>query len=189
MQLHRLSRTRHFAAPTSFMTNGVLTIMATILIVTVGILVRTGNLPWLLPGDQPLRNTFPVWGRVAFGVWMLLAGCISLLVPCITLIVWRNHADVRAVLVPYMGMLLIQIPTEMIATQLFFPNITVIVGITYTCYRLYQLWYFRQYVVPEQHPKPLHNRVIHNLLWIGLWFWTGNLVFLLFTFALRMVKL
>ncbi len=171
-------------SPLRLSTNVVFIIGATTLAALTGWLVKTGSLTVVSPGTVPLQTTFPDWGIVIFGIWMLLAVLTSVVFPLLALIRWRRYQNVRAVLLPYLGLLLVQIPTEILFTQLFFPNMVALIGMVYTSYRVYQLSYFRRMLV-HHGLSHTHQRAVHMLLLAGLCFWSANFVFLLFMLATR----
>ncbi len=173
-------------SPLRLSTTLLFAVVATITVGIVGFLVRSGALLGIAPGVRPLQETFPAWGVTAFAVWMALAVLTSVVLPVLALVCWRRDGQVRAVLGPYLGLLAVQIPTEVIFAQIFFPNITAITGIVYTGYRLYQLWYFQQ-AFAQQPQQAFRDRAVRNILIIGICFWSANLVFLVGVLLTRVV--
>ena len=153
--------------------------IATLAVATIGLLVEAGEIPWLSPGERPLQEAFPAWGGAAFAVWMVLAVLLGLVLPSVALVVWRRDRAVREALSPYVVLLLVQVPTELVAAEVFFPNVFAVVGLLYTCYRLWQLRRSRKALDRAEGSVTAGRRAARALLFSGLVFWTLNLVFLL----------
>ncbi len=84
----------------------------------------------------------------------------------------------RSALLPYMLVLLVQIPSERALTRRFGPDMSPITGLIYTSYRVWQLWYLQGYIAATPGPITLAHDVARGLLLFGLGFWTVNLLFL-----------
>lgn len=177
------------ATPARVTADAAFVVLATLVVATVGLLVEAGQLPWLSPGERPLQETFPAWGRAAFAVWMLLAVLLGLVLPSVALVVWRRDRAVRAALLPYVLLLVVQVATELLAAGVFFPNIFAVVGLLYTCYRLRQLRRSARVLASARGGATTGRRAARALLLSGLAFWALNLAFLLAVVFSLMVDL
>ncbi len=110
--------------------------------------------------------------------WLGTAVIVSIALPAVAVLVWRDDPAIRAALLPYMLVLLVQIPSERALTRRFGPDMSPITGLIYTSYRVWQLWYLQGYIAATPGPITLAHDVARGLLLFGLGFWTVNLLFL-----------
>lgn len=164
-------------------------VLATLTVAVVGLLVESGEVSWLSQGERPLQDLFPAWGRAAFALWMLLAVLLGLVLPSVALAVWRRDRAVRAALLPYVLLLMVQVPTELVAAEIFFPNIFAVVGLLYTSYRLWQLRRSERVLASAEGPGTTGRRAARALVLSGLAFWMLNLTFLLAVVFSLVVKI
>ena len=174
--------------PTQFSTNLLFVFIATMLIGLIGWLVSRGLVPWVALEGAMGPSNFTGTARSILTVWMFTALIITLVLPVGILAMWWRDAQVRTLLAPYALLLLIQMPTEMIGAQIFFPNIVVFTGFIYTSYRIYQLWYAQKLARQFVWATPLRARVTVTIVWTGLCFWSCNALFLIWTFTTRIIQ-
>lgn len=155
-------------------------ILATPALVVIGLLAEAGRLPGLGRGGTPVAETLPVWGGVVLGAWMALVAVVALVLPLVALAIWGGNADVRRALAPYVLVLICQILVEATLARVFFSNIVVIVGLSYTIYRIWRLRLVRRDFAGATVPGRYGRTVVDAILTLGLVSWSANLVFLLF---------
>lgn len=182
----RRERSNSLLDPTTLRANAAFVIGATTLLATVGWLVDTERLPWIAPGDRPIEETLSRSGRRSFPTYMSTARLIAVFLPASALLVWRREPRIRRVLGLYVGVLLIQIPTEAVFMRAFFPNMSVLIGLLHTAFRVTQLRRFCQYLNADARTETIGHRSTGLLLRAGSLFWSANLVFLSYLFATRL---
>lgn len=165
--------------------------VATLCLALLGWSVQTGALPWVVPGAESsfgaLTTSFPPWGRAAFSVYMFAATTLGLVLPLGALCVWGRHTSVRAALLPYVLVLLVQIVVEVLFARIFFPNIVIVVGFVYTLYRIWRLWGVRSVFVLAAQPTGLAKSLVATVLSASLVFWSFNALFLTVIMIPRLV--
>ena len=129
--------------------------------------------------ETPVADTLPGWERTALAAWMLAVASVSVLGPLAALAVWGRYGEVRRVLLPYVLVLAFQIFAEILLPAVVSPNVVVLTGLTFTGYRILQLWVCRRYFLETGVPDRLGNAVVGGLLSVGLVFWTANGLFLM----------
>ena len=117
---------------------------------------------------------------------MAAVALVSLVLPVATLAVWGREEAVRRALVAYVVVLAAQITVEMVYSSLFFPDIVVFTGISFTSYRLVQLRGARRRFVFTEGFSARGRAAVRCCLSLGLVFWSANLAFLV-SFALPRV--
>lgn len=177
-----------FILPTHFITNLLFVLIATTLIMFIGWMVTRGFLPWVALEGAMGPSNFVGTAQTVLMVWMVTALTITFVLPVGALVVWWRDGQVRTLLAPYALLLLIQMPTEMIGAQLFFPNIVVFTGFIYTLYRIYQLWYAQRLARQFVWTTPLRAYVTTSIVWVGLCFWSCNALFLIWTFTTCIIQ-
>jgi hypothetical protein len=145
-------------------------ILATGLILLAAQLIQIGALPLTTTLNYSSQD------RSLIRIWLLLAGLMGVLLPLVGLIGgWRDR-QLRAILAYYFLVILAQLVTEQVVTNLYFPSLVVLIGILYTLWRTGQLWQAYQQL-QRRHHLP-HRRLILTLIWILLAFWSANLLVL-----------
>jgi hypothetical protein len=115
--------------------------------------------------------------------WHQFVALSGLVVPLVILIIKRRDGLVRAVLSPYLGVLAIQIVTEVLFLPGWGKRMSVIIGIIYSVFRLAQLGQGQQLVRSKQKAS---SRLRLFLLFL-LSIWTINLLRLLFWHGLNLL--
>ncbi len=145
-------------------------ILATGLILLAAQLIQIGVLPLTTTLNYSSQD------RQLIRIWLQLAGLMGVLLPLVGLIGgWRDR-QLRAILAYYFLVILAQLVTEQVVTNLYFPSLVVLIGILYTLWRTGQLWQAYQQLQRRQHLP--HRRLILTLIWILLAFWSANLLLL-----------
>lgn len=162
--------------------------VVTTLLALFGWLAGRGALPWFRRGEESLSGAFSARGRAFLGAWLCTLAGFTLILPLASAFVWRRHERVRRTMAPYALVLLVQIATEAALSRLFFPNIVAIVGLTYTPYRLRQLWRARRILEVSDTSMRSGRRLVRAQVSAGLVLWTANLVFLLVGALPRVVE-
>ena len=110
-------------------------------------------------------------------LWMRLAVVLAVLAPAATLARWGADPAVRRALLPYLGVLLVQVGTEATLPRLL-PSWTVLLtGTLYTGFRLWQLRTARADLASAL-PATHGRRAARALVTAGLGFWALNLAVL-----------
>ena len=145
-------------------------VLATGLILLAAQLIQVG----ILPLATTLNYSLQV--RQLIRIWLRLAGLIGILLPLLGLIGgWRDR-QLRAILAYYFLVILAQLVTEQVVTNLYFPSLVVPIGILYTLFRTGQLWQAHQQLQQRRY-RP-YGRLILASIWILLAFWSANLLVL-----------
>lgn len=110
-------------------------------------------------------------------VWIRIAIVVGLLLPSVAFATGWRSPERRTVFGFYLLVLVVQILTERICSQIFSRSLLVIIGTLYTVFRLWQLWQGRQVLAMDTQRGS--KRIVHSLLWLLLLFWMVNLTFLL----------
>jgi chromate transport protein ChrA len=150
-------------------------LVATLLTILVGWLIMTG----ILPIQQTIR--FNEAERHFMNIWIGLAIALGLILPSIAWLVWRRNPQPRRILDLYLSVLIIQIMTEQVFSNVAFPSLVVTIGTLYTAFRLWQLWRGQQLIRQAAWDFSSH-KWMSGLLWILGLFWGSNLI-MLFTLA------
>ena len=159
-----------------------------LVLAAIGRLVGRGRLRWLAPGEASIEDALARPARRLLVAWFALSALLTLVLPAAALAVWGRDARVRGVLVPYVSVLIAQAAVERWATRRFFPNMSLLTGLAYTLYRLWQLRRGRAALRAPGTGDATGARPTGRLLATGSVFWAANLVFLAGTFARRGVR-
>lgn len=125
-----------------------------------------------------IADTLSSRGRGILRTWMLLAVLLGLLLPGLALCLWRDDANVRAALLPSIIVLLVQTQIERVCAGRLPLDVSPLIGVVYTGYRLWQLWdATRLFTATPTLSGPAHAAIL-GLLVAGLVFWSANIVFL-----------
>jgi hypothetical protein len=111
---------------------------------------------------------------------MQLAIAVGLVLPIIAFIAWFKRLEVRKIFGFYLLLLVIQIATEQIVSEVWLSSLVMVTGTLYTAFRVWQLWQSLQLVRATQ--KRSQYRLVRSVLWLLLLFWSSNLI-VLFTIA------
>lgn len=166
------------AAPTTLLFNLLAVVVLTLIITALGWLGSQGILP-VRPGEGTAFRSSSALEITALVVLFLLQVVTSLLLPLLALIVWGRQPAVRQVLLPYVGLLLVHIFSERIFMNLFFPSMSVLIGIVYSAFRIWQARTLRNYVGTHSAPTGRALRSVTLLLTMGGYLWALNLLLLL----------
>ena len=147
--------------------------LATLLILLIGWLAINSILP------IKLTLNYSDWASKFIRIWLLVAILIGLLLPGIAFFVWIGQKKLRLFLGLYLLVLIVQILSEQVLSQVLFPSIVVVIGSIYTAFRLWQLWEGKQMITTITHLSTSRGIAINSLLWLLLFFWSSNLVMLL----------
>lgn len=149
-------------------------VLATLIMMLVGWLISNG----LLPIRQTIEHSET--GLKFIQVWIQLAIAIGLVLPTIAFIAWFKRPEVRKIFGFYLLLIVIQIATEQIVSEVWLSSLVVVTGTLYTTFRVWQLWQSLQLIRTTQ--KQLQYRLVSSVLWLLLLFWSSNLI-VLFTIA------
>ncbi|KAM3096775.1 hypothetical protein ACKFKG_09835 [Phormidesmis sp. 146-35] len=152
---------------------------------TVFLFIFSATLLILLSGWLIGANILPIQSQPNYSqaeknfvrVWIQIAIAVGLLLPSFAFATGWRSPERRTVFGFYLLVLVVQILTEQICSQIFSRSLLVMIGTLYTVFRLWQLWQGRQ--VLEMGAQRSSKRIVHSLLWLLLLFWTVNLIFLL----------
>jgi hypothetical protein len=125
-----------------------------------------------------IADTLSPRGRDMLRAWMLLAVLLGLLLPGLALCLWHDDPHVRAALLPSVIVLLVQTQIERACAGRLPLDVSPLIGVVYTGYRLWQLWYATRLFAATPTPGGLMHAAILGLLAAGLVFWSANVVFL-----------
>ncbi|WP_425397650.1 hypothetical protein [Aeoliella sp.] len=154
----------------------VFVVLATVLLAIVGCLARGGIISFNLDLDQaPLDAGTQRFVRA----WLRLGLVLGVVTPLVVCLCWLRSSDVRQTLGVYVMVLVAQIATEVMMRRLFFTSMLVIIGTTYTAYRLWQLWRIEQVLGTSEQLSQNARRLMMGLLYFLVAFWTVNLTVVL----------
>lgn len=161
--------------------DAIFVVVATLSLAALGWVVQTGALPRVRFVTSPAEalTASSSWERVAFGVYMFTAVALGLLLPLAALSVWGRHPSVRAALLPYTLVLLVQTVVEGLFARIFFPGIVVVVGFVYTLYRVGRLWRARNAFATSAQPAGPARSFVGTVLGASFVFWSFNAIFLI----------
>ena len=149
-------------------------VLATLIMIFVGWLISNG----LLPVRQTIEHSEA--GLKFIQVWMQLAIAIGLVLPTIAFIAWFKRPKIRKIFGSYLLLIVIQIVTEQIVSEVWLSSLVVVIGTLYTAFRVWQLWQGLQLIRTTK--KRSQYRLVSSVLWLLLLFWSSNLI-VLFTIA------
>jgi hypothetical protein len=147
--------------------------LATLLILAIGWLTIRGVLPIELAIDY--SNAEAQFIRV----WVVIAIFVGILLPGIAFFIWLGHPTPRRILGFYLLVLITQIVTEQVLSEVLFSSIVVTIGTIYTAFRLWQLWQGQKLLATATQTVVPYQKLLEVLLWLILLFWLSNLVMLL----------
>lgn len=164
------------------LTNVLFVLSATALFYAVDWLISSGALPGIVLGRSTrlaqqdrinfeLVATLMWFGMLFFGTFVLPIGAA---------VVWGRYRSVRQVLLPWIGVLAIQILSEYLFTATLFVGISFFIGTCYSSFRVWQLWYARRYFATTSRPAGVVRNLVDGLLAMGALLWGANLFFLFF---------
>ncbi|MBD1865739.1 hypothetical protein H6F95_00180 [Cyanobacteria bacterium FACHB-471] len=149
-------------------------VLATLIMMFVGWLISNG----LLPIRQTIEHSEA--GLKFIQVWIQLAIAIGLVLPIIAFIAWFKRPEIRKIFGFYLLLIVIQIATEQIVSEVWLSSLVVVIGTLYTAFRVWQLWQGLQLIRTTQ--ERAQYRLVSSVLWLLLLFWSSNLL-VLFTIA------
>ncbi|MBD1998716.1 hypothetical protein H6G00_19150 [Leptolyngbya sp. FACHB-541] len=149
-------------------------VLATLIMMFVGWLISNG----LLPIRQTIEHSEA--GLKFIQVWIQLAIAIGLVLPIIAFIAWFKRPEIRKIFGFYLLLIVIQIATEQIVSEVWLSSLVVVIGTLYTAFRVWQLWQGLQLIRITQERS--QYRLVSSVLWLLLLFWSSNLL-VLFTIA------
>jgi hypothetical protein len=161
--------------PITIKTNFVFVIVVTLFLALAGWLMQAGILPSLVKTSFSQRY-FPWNTFIPSKIWMQLAVILSLILPTFVLLVcWRKYI-VRRMMLLYVVVLLVQISTEITFTKLGLLEMNLIIGFTYTSYRVWQLWYYQQQMGKQNQISisGIRRSLVMAVFVSGIVFWTIN---------------
>ncbi|MBD2068224.1 hypothetical protein H6F93_11945 [Leptolyngbya sp. FACHB-671] len=154
----------------SWRTSLAFVVLATLFMMLVGWLISNR----LLPIRQTIEHSEA--GLKFIQVWMQLAIAIGLVLPTIAFIAWFKRPKIRKIFGSYLLLLVIQIATEQIVSEVWLSSLVVVIGTLYTAFRVWQLWQGLQMIKTTQ--KRSRYRLVSSVLWLLLLFWSSNLIVL-----------
>lgn len=148
---------------------------------------RVGLLGIRLGEGPSIYEVLPPMGRWALLLWMGAAALVGLALPALALALWGRQGAVRRALLPYVGILLVQLLTEWWFTREFGWHMGPLVGLIYTAYRIAQLGNARRAFAGGENLGP-GQRAVQGLLGLASIFWSANLVLLVMVVLSRVVS-
>ena len=150
---------------------------------TVLAFIVSATLLILLSGWLIRANALPIQSEILYSkaeqnfvqVWIQIAISVGLLLPILAFLVRIRRSDARTVFGFYLLVLVIQIVTEQFCSRIFSRSLSVLIGTLYTGFRLWQLWQGCR--ILKMNPRL--DQLTQSLLWLLLFFWSANLIFLL----------
>lgn len=176
-QLWTASQTR--ANPLKLINIVAYALLGSLVLMTLIQVIKSGLLNWIPEGDRGLAlfRITPRWFGIAFNYWTLSSMFISIGLPLLVLLIWGRAPIVRQIFIPYIALVLIHGVSEAFFAQSL-RLINPFVGLTYTSFRVYQLWYGQQLFATAQQPRGISHRIVRGTLVLGLGFWSLNLLLL-----------
>lgn len=118
--------------------------------------------------------------RTLMRIWVMSGGLIGLVFPLGVVILWHTNEVIQSMLLPFIGVLLVQIMSERLLVRSFGPLLSPMTGLIYTVFRIVHLILLSVF---WQRPITLLVPVIHatvtGVLGTNMLFWSCNLLFLI----------
>lgn len=146
--------------------------LATLLILLIG---------WLVMSDVlPVKQVIEYSDLAAkfIKIWIWIALLLGIILPAIAFFVCLGDRQPRNVFGFYLLVCIIQLTSEGVFSQIWFPSIVVPVGTVYTAFRIWQLWQGQQLITATAQLESRKRTVLSALIWLLLCFWTLNLIML-----------
>lgn len=150
--------------------------------------MQTGLLPSL--AETALSQRYSPHTLIPRRIWMRLAVVLTIILPGLALLIcWRQLAA-RRLLVLYIGVLVVQILTELLFHQWKLPRgINYIIGFIYTSYRIWQLWCYQQYIRRHRALVKFRQNMVLAVFIVAIIFWTLNWLILSIELVTRTVNI
>ena len=159
--------------PLSWKTTISFLFLSTLLILLIAWLTISG----VLPIDRAIDYTNE---QASFlKAWITVAMFLGVLFPAIALAISIRYPQPRKVLSFYLLVLLVQIITEQVLSEVLFSSIVVTIGTIYTAFRLWQLWEGQKLLAAKTETVIPNQKLLNILLRSMLLFWSSNLLMLL----------
>jgi hypothetical protein len=163
--------------PLTFSTNAAFVLIATLFLSIAGWLMHFGILPSFEETSLSLR--YSPWNTlIPLEIWMKLAVSLAFMLPIFALLICWGWRVVRYMLLFYLAVMLLHIFTEMIFSKLGLPRMNYLVGFTYTSYKIWQFWSYKQYIHQQKQIKGRRRNILLIVFIVNLVFWTLNWLFL-----------
>jgi len=172
--------------PMNFSTNAMFIVCATLFLVLISCLIQVEMFPSL--AETTLSQHYSPWETlVPIKIWMQLAVISTLILPIFILLVYWRTSVCRHIMLLYVGIMLVQITTEIIFSNLGFANINYVIGFIYTSYRLWQLLRYKEHLRKQKIISGIKQRMVMTVIIGGIVFWTLNDLFLGINIVTRII--
>lgn len=151
--------------PNQWLTIILFLIIATLLTVILGVLIKQSILPL-----EPIM-AYSEAQLQFLNIWVNVALLIGVIIPLGLLIKFWNQPISRQFLSYYLIVVFVQLASEVIFNRLLCKSIVIIIGTLYTGFRIWQLWAGIHTVT--------YSQPWLSLLWLVLGFWIANIIMLL----------
>lgn len=152
----------------------------------VGLMMKAEVFPSL--AETSLSQQYSPWSTIVpLHAWMRLAFTLSFILPLVVLLFLWQWDAVRRMLLLYVGLLLAQIPSELLFTKLGLPGMNFVVGFTYTSFRIWQLCSYARWISRQKQSRTYRRNVALLIFVSGIVFWIMNWFFLAINLLTRSV--
>jgi hypothetical protein len=182
------SSPKRWLNPTTLSFNIIFIVIATLLLAVAGWLMQTGLLPSLTETALSQRYSFHTF--IPIKIWMRLAVILTIMLPGLALLICWRWLVARRLLVLYIGVLGVQILTELLFHRWNLPRgMNYIIGFIYTSHRLWQLWCYQQYIRRHRELVQFRQNLVLTVFIVCIIFWTLNWLSLLISLVTRTVNI
>ena len=170
--------------PMTLSTNVAFVLLATLFLGLASWLMWAGLIPSL--AETTLSQRYSPWSTfLPLQLWMQIAIVLAIVLPIFAFLVQWRWSVVRRMMALYLLVLLAQIPTERVVTSLGLSGMNYLIGFTYTSYRVWQLWCYRQCFSQQESRNRMGGYLMWMILGGGLIFWSLNWLFLAINLVTR----
>ena len=181
-----LSNRKRWLDPMRFGTNIAFVLLATLFVALASWLMHSGIISSLT--ETTLSQRYSPWNTfLPLKLWMQLALVLTIVLPICTLFLQWRIPTVRRMMALYFLVLLAQILTEKVVNSLGLSGMQYLIGFTYTSYRIWQLWCYRQCFYQQENHNKIRQYLMLAILVGGLIFWSFNWLFLAINLVTRIL--
>lgn len=175
---------RRWFNPITIKTNFLIFIVLTLLLTLIACLIDAKVLPSFIKTFLSQSHS-PLDAFIPSKIWIQLAVFLSLVLPIFALLLCWHKSIIRRMMLLYIVMLLVQIGTEITFSKLGLFEMNLIIGFTYTNYRVWQLWSYQGQISKHDKNSDIKQNLAMAVIVSGIIFWTLNWLKMMANIATR----